>query len=400
MKRSKIIVCAVLAVLACQAAWSADFGLIWDMGAGLDGTGFGGTAPALEYTGMIIPRFSVPVGDDGDFYISAGFKAGYTGSWEFVPELLRTEFSWQFEKGLLKAGRIYYSDPLGFAAAGLFDGVQYSFDTDAGIFSAGAWYTGFLYRKRAGIAMTADEQISLNAELKYSDFLNTYFASKRVMAAFDWFYPGPVSVNLALLGQLDLNDPANLSDGVHTQYLSGKVTIPFGSVILGIGACGEIAELSGSFNFALAGELEAVIDLPTPIEDQLTVLGRYSSGKWEDSSLIAFLPVSGQTQGELLKSKFSGISLISVDYLARLTGSMSIEASSAYFIRNDLNTLHLYGTDGYFLGNEFFARFFWSPFSDLQLNAGAGIFLPSLGNAAPKGEPLWRAELNLVLSIY
>jgi len=52
------------------------------------------------------------------------------------------------------------------------------------------------------------------------------------------------------------------------------------------------------------------------------------------------------------------------------------------------------------MGNEFSARFFWNPFSDLQMNIGAGIFLPGLGNAAPKADPLWRAEIGLILSLY
>ena len=385
---------------AAQHARSGDFGVILDLNAGYGGYG---SKPDFNYSGMIIPRFSTLIGSSGEFYISAGFKAEYSESWSFIPELLRTEFTWSFDGGALKAGRMHYSDPLGFVADGLFDGFRLSFDTDAGTFGAGAWYTGFLYKKRANIAMSTDDLSKLGAEFKYDDFFNTYFASRRVMAAFNWYHPGIaelVRVDLALLGQFDLNDPDKLADGIHSLYISGNVTIPFNFFTLSFGPCFELAQMAGDLNFALAGELGVAIDLPTPLEDQLTILGRYSSGNWEDSSFIAFMPLTNKNMGELLKPKFSGISLISLNYLARLNRTMSVEGSSTYFIRNDLGTYPLYGTEGYFLGNEFFARFYWSPFSDMQLNLGAGVFLPSLGNAAPKTDILWRAELNLILSLF
>ncbi|MCL2831756.1 MAG: hypothetical protein FWD78_01170 [Treponema sp.] len=400
MKKLILLVCVLLVFFAGQGLWSADFGLLLDQSAGFGGYG---TNPGFDYTGMLIPRFSALIGDRGDFYFSAGLKADYSNGFSFVPELLRTEFSWQFDSGILDAGRMYYSDPAGFAVSGLFDGLRYSFDTDIGTFGAGAWYTGFLYKQRANIGMTKDEQVKLNDPLDYGDFINTYFSSRRAIAAIDWYNPGIADfagVGLGLLGQFDLNNPQKLADGIHTQYLSGKVTLPFNPFTLNIGACFELAETSGQINTAIAGELAAVINLPTPIEDQLTVTGRYSGGKWDNSSVIAFLPVTNQNQGELLKPKFSGISLISLDYLARINGTMSVQGTSTYFIRNDLGTYQGYGSNGYFLGNEFFAHFFWNPVSDLQLNAGAGIFLPSLGNAAGSADSLWRIELGIILSLY
>ncbi|MCL2478992.1 MAG: hypothetical protein FWF22_05780 [Treponema sp.] len=400
MKKIKLLLCVFLVLPACQAVWSADFGLLLDQSAGFGGYG---SSPDFDYTGMLIPRLSSPIGSSGFFYASAGMRAEYSNGFILLPELLRTEFSWQFDNSTLTAGRMYYSDPLGFAAEGLFDGVSYSADTAIGTLSAGAWYTGFQYKKRANIAMDENEQKALTVNTDYNDFINTYFAPRRVLAALDWYNANLADLfglNLSLLGQFDLNDPGNFSDGIHTQYLIGKATIPFYSFVLNMGACFELAQISGSLNYALAGELGAAFDLPTAIDDQLTVLARYSSGNWDNSSLIAFLPVTNQNQGQLLKPRFSGISLISLDYLARLNSTMSAEGSSVYYIRNDLGTFNDYGSAGYFLGNEFFARFYWSPVSDLQLNAGAGIFLPGLGNAAPAADPLWRMELNLVLSLY
>ena len=58
------------------------------------------------------------------------------------------------------------------------------------------------------------------------------------------------------------------------------------------------------------------------------------------------------------------------------------------------------GSDENFLGNEFFARLLWSPASDLQISLGGGIFLPSMGNVAPKVDNLWRVELGVVFSLF
>jgi hypothetical protein len=129
-------------------------------------------------------------------------------------------------------------------------------------------------------------------------------------------------------------------------------------------------------------------------------MGRFSSGTWwENNSFTAFLPITNNFLGYVLKPRFSGISAISLDYLARINQTMSVGFSSNYFIRNDLVTLQQFGNEGYFLGNEFFARFLWSPASDLQLNFGAGIFLP-IGDAAPASDPVWRCELSIVFSLF
>lgn len=396
MKNFRRLACVFIFFLVCGAAWPADFGLILDQGAGFGGFG---SDSSFDYTGMLIPRFSGFIGDNGDLYVSAGFRFDYPGG--FVPELLRTELNFRSGNGVFSAGRLFYSDPPGFVADGLFDGLRYSLDTDIGSFGMGLFYTGFLYKKRANITMNSVDLAKSGGDVKYDDFLNTYFAPRRVIAAFDWNHPGIndlVRFSASLLGQLDLNE--SLADGLHTQYLSAKATIPFSAFTMSLGLCFELAQLASEFKFALAGEAEAVIYLPTKIEDQLTITGRYSSGMWDDNPLMAFVPISSKNQGDILKAKFSGISLVSLNYLARFNKTMALEGSSTYFFRNDLGTYTAYGNEGYLLGNEFFARFFWNPFSDLSLNAGAGVFLPSLGNAAPKADLLWRAELNLILSLY
>ena len=101
----------------------------------------------------------------------------------------------------------------------------------------------------------------------------------------------------------------------------------------------------------------------------------------------------------------TGLSVINLDYMARLTDAIGMNLTASYFVRNDLGTFKGYplsagANDGYFLGPEIFARMIWSPLSDIQFNLGGGAFLPSLGNAGKDEKPQWRAELTAILSLY
>ena len=398
MKKYLLLFLSVLLILVpCISLWAVDFGLVLDQTPGFGGYGSDGQ---FDYSGMLIPRLSGLLGDNGEFYVSAGLRVDYSNkTWAIVPELLRTEFSWNFSSGDLKFGRMHYSDPLGFIAEGLFDGVRFSLDTEAGTFSAGTWYTGLLFKNRADITMTSADLQSVAEATDYSDFINTYFASRRIISALEWENPSLgelFRVNLAFLGQSDLSD----GDRLNSQYVLGKIAMPYKAFVFSLGGCLELIEAHKEANrIALAGELGINWELPTSIEDQLSFLGRFSSGVVKDGSVVAFLPVTTECQGEILKPKLSGISILSLDYVARLHRNLSVDITSSYFIRSDLGTFS-YGSDGYFLGNEFLGRVLWSPVSDIQLSLGGGIFLPSLGNAAPKADNLWRVELNVILALF
>ena len=392
-KLLKPVLCIFL-ILSGMSLYAFDFGFIVDQNFALNGAG---SSVQFDYQGILVPRFSFLLGDSGKLYISAGANF-QNDPFTVVPELLRTEFSWRFSMGELCFGRIHYSDPLGYVANGLLDGVHFSLDTGAGSFSAGAWYTGLLYKKRTEITMTDDEQISFNNPIKYSDFIDTYFAPRRFVAALGWEHPALKEVlraRVAVLGQIDVSGA-----DLHSQYLMAKFTLPFKNFIFDFDACLEFIENSGDFGVGLAGELGAVWLLPSKMEDRLRLLGRFSSGTFKDSAMKAFLPITTDYQGSVFQEKLSGLSLIQIDYLARFHKTFSAGISSCYFIRSDLNTSAILGNEGWFLGNEFFARLLWSPVSDLQINFGGGIFLPQLGNAAPDTDVLWRVELSLVLSLF
>jgi len=400
MKRSsKLFICIVFilwATLNGTSVWAMDFGLVLDQNAAFSGYS---NQSSFDYNGILIPRFSTPLGSSGGLYISAGANF-QNDPWSLVPELLRTDVYWDFDNAELRAGRMAYSDPLGFIANGLFDGARISLDTQAGTFSAGGWYTGFLYKKRANITMTDKELQSSYTDLDYSDFFNTYFAPKRVVAALDWEHPGLaelVRANVSLIGQFDLSG----GDTLHSQYAALKFSVPVSAFIFSLGGGLELAEAKGAdLGYALAGELGAAWQLPIKLDSQLSLLGRFTSGVIDGSSIVAFQPVTTVDQGDILQAKISGLSLISLDYLARVCPPFAFGITSTYFIRSDKGTYQGYGSDGYFLGNEFSGRLLWSPVSDVQVNLGGGVFLPSLGDAAPNADMLWRITLNVTLSLY
>jgi len=397
-KYLKLFICISLVLSANLSLNAKDFGLLLDQSAGFGGTGSEGD---FDYSGILIPRFSAFLSDNSTLYVSAGLRVDYQDEGIFIPELLRTEFSWRSENREFTAGRMQYSDPLGFIAEGLFDGAYFTDESNNRIFSIGAWYTGFLYKKRAYITMTSEELQSYNSNPDYSDFMDTYFAPSRIVAALGWEGLGElVMLKLALLGQFDLS-----GKDLHSQYLIGKITVPANNFIFDLGGCLELIEnsengSSSDFGIGLAGELGFAWMLPTVIEDRLSFLGRFSSGVVKGSQMDAFQPLTTKTQGSVLKAKLSGMSMLSLDYIARLHQTFSAGITSSYFVRSDLASFQNYGTKGHLLGNEFYGRCFWSPVSDIQLNLGGGVFLPSMGNAAPKAESTWRVELNVILSLY
>ena len=380
----------------------------WDIGLNLTNTasyedhGGGEVLDNVQFIGSAIPWFSTFVGSDGDFFISAGISAEYANEeWSFIPELLRTELILRFGgDNELIMGRTQYADPLGFVLNGLLDGASFSTDIGASTLSIGAWYTGFLYKKNINITMTEEELGSFDAELDFSDFANTYFAPKRLIAAADWQHPGiseSIRLKLALIGQFDLSDDEDLN----SQYFIAKLGIPVSNFVFDLGGVAGMAQNAGNTQIFFAGEGGIGIALPTAFHDRLWFGFRYSSPMIDDS-FVAFIPITTESQGNILKAKLSGISTININYTARLAQSFSLSLDSLYFILNDLVSYQGLpsGRDGYFLGNEFYAQAVWSPVSDLQLKLGGGAFLPMLGNADPNSDTLWRIELNLIYALF
>jgi len=381
-----------------------DFGLVVNQNVGYGNNGTDDNK--IDYQADILPRFSGLVGDNGDFFVSAGMTLGYENDFYYVPEILRTEFSLRFGNFGIRAGRISYSDPLSLIAIGLFDGVQFSHNSTAGSFNIGAMYTGLLYKKNANITMTAIDQEKYDSVLNYSDFYDTYFAPPRFLASLGWEHPSVgefLRLKTSIIGQFDL---ADADEKYHSQYIILKAGIPVNSLLFELGGSLELSQAlsadEDSSNIAFAGVFGVYWTLPSSFSSRLSFTGTIAGGKVDDS-IGAFVPITTKYYGSIFEQKMSGLSVFDLNYSARLSGAVGTSLSMLYFVRNDLGTFRGYplsaDNDGYFLGAELFARIIWSPVSDLQLNLGGGAFLPSMGNAGPDSNPWWRIELTAILAI-
>lgn len=388
-----------LAVFLPLSTPALDWGLITDHTVTLEGVD--NAVNDVRYQALLVPWLSALVGKSGDLYISAAFNAVLENKeWTLIPELYQTTFSWDFGNGELRLGRMPFSDPLGLIISGFFDGVSCGLDTSAGTFSLGAWYTGLLYKKTANINITEEDIDSYYETLSYNKFSETYFASRRLAYALGWEHPGIaeiVRLKLAVLGQADLN---GRDTKFHSEYLAARAGLPLGDYfVLDLGGALGLAEAADEFRTSLAAELGVSCYLPTALQDRLKFTGIFSGGL--AGGIYPFIPITTQAQGDILKAKISGLSLLCLDYTARVHQSFSFSVSSIYFVLSDLGTYQGWPgkKDGYFLGNEFFGKLIWSPVSDFQLNLGGGLFIPSMGNADPNAGLKWKVELNAVLAI-
>jgi len=397
--------CLFINVLPLRAF---DFGVVVSQDFNVSAPGSGSEKADFKTEGIVIPRFTTLIGETGDLYVSAGvnYRTGFseTDPFAVIPELTRTDYSFTIGYAEISFGRMFYTDPLGFVADGLFDGARVSVVTRNGNIRAGCWYTGLLYKNRAYITMTDNELISCNAAVDYGDFAGTYFAPSRVLTALEYDHPslaGFINLKTAVIAQFDAG-----GEKLHSQYLTAAASLPVKSFVFDAGGCFELIERGEKVRPALAADFGITWMMPAKLEKHLKISGRVSSGAGKEESSGAFLPVTTVPQGEITEAKLSGLSVLSADFAGRLADAVSVNGAFTYFVRNDLGTYRYYpvtageSADGYFLGAELFGRVIWNISSGIRLNLGTGVFLPVLGNAAPGADTVWRAELNAVLSVY
>jgi hypothetical protein len=386
--------------------FAADFGLILDLTPGYeDPQGFDSlSADKITFSGSLMPWFSSPLGDTMEVYISAGALAkDEKTEFTMVPELYHTEFTWRPGKAqAFRIGRLYYSDPLGFIAEGLFDGLSWEGPAGTGMVSLGAYYTGFLYKKTAYITVSDDELAEYNSRLDYGDFAESYFAPSRALASLGYsnIFFNTVRLNLALLGQFDLKGKGSYYT---SEYLAAKLTVPYKNLfVFEAGGTAEFIETSGEkLLFGFAGEFRFDWYLPGPVQDRLSLGARYASGR-SGNSLAEFRPLTTESQGMVLRAKLSGLTVFDAAYTGRLNETFALMVNASYFVQNDLGTYRgiFSSQTDYFLGGEACARLSWSPVSDLSLSLAGGAFFPSLGNTSPDSKPLWLVNLNCIIVLY
>jgi hypothetical protein len=394
---------AIVFLLCAGAAFSQDFGLtlrslpVFSNGDNPDGN--------FEYTGIAVPWFSAPLGAQGALYLSGGISAVYSDEeWKPVPELYRFELAYQFEPGLrFTAGRLSRREPLNLVLNGPFDG--FAIDTGLGKthLSAGAFYSGLVYKKTAYIVMSPGDYAA------YADKDN-YFASRRLVFSLDWEIPAPFNsggaFNLGAIGQIDLNkldDQINGNTRIHSQYALAKYSQPVLNIFnaeLGALLGGIIEEDSGAgFCFAASADLAWLP--PGALNDRLSLRAALSSGA--DGGVKAFLPVNTIARGKVLRPNLSGLALAEAEYTTRLHASLSAEIAAVYFFRTDSYTYSDPGLDkdslSPLLGGEIYSGLNWAPVSDIAFTLGGGVFLPQSGAAfAPDTAPRWRVSLETILS--
>jgi hypothetical protein len=395
----KGLLCAAVLLIRAGAVFAQDYGLT------LRSLPAAGSEDEddwyFEYTGTVVPWFAAPLGEQGDIYLSGGISAEYSEEeWKPpVPELYRFELSYRFGSALrLEAGRLPYREPLNLVFNGLFDGLALGFDLGKTQLSAGAFYTGILYKKTASITISPGDY---NA---YYD-QDVYFASRRLVFSLGWEIPAlfntGAKLDLGMAGQFDLNDT---DDKVHSQYVLAGFALPFFSNMNAeLGAVlGLIKEDNLDMGICFAFSAGLAWLPPGGINDRLSLGAVFSSGAWDDT-VRPFLPISTIAQGKVLRLKLSGLAIAEGNYTARLHESLSAEISAAYFFRTDSYTYSDPDLEGDslspLLGAEIHGGLTWVPVSDISFTLGGGAFLPQLGEAFATDAPVrWRISLETIFS--
>ena len=261
-------------------------------------------------------------------------------------------------------------------------------------------YREMIYRKliqgradSAKINLSPGDTKEYRADFTWSDFSNTYFAPRRVVASLYGEFPGFLYEQghfyAGLLAQFDLS---GATERFHTQYLLVRYTFVYKAFDFSLAGAAELENTRGrGFKPAFAASLEGGMQLPTALKDRVSLGIRWASG--EGPNTAAFFPVIREAQGIVLKPHFSGVMVLRANYRALFLPSLSAEIGGRYFFRTDSYSFadpDLTG-DSYLLGWEIDGSVLWVPYSDLSVSLAGGIFLPQTGTAMRSGAPVLSA---------
>jgi hypothetical protein len=365
----------------------------------------------VNYTGSYTPWFSSDLGQTAKLHLSVKISTIYKGG-EWKPkdstpilfEVDRSEVSWRPKtSGLpissihVEAGRTPFQDPLGIIASGLFDGLSGGAVLDQVRLSAGAFYTGLLYKETAGIIMTPSDEGTYNDR-------DSYFASRRLLFSAAAELPALTprsSLAVNTLAQFDVNGK---DTALHTQYLSAKYRfLALETLSLTGAAVTGLAENKGgnlSVHFAAIAGTDW--EVPGALRDMLQGEIRWSNGA-VNKNITAFAPLTNIAQGQVFDPYLSGLMTIKGKYTARFQKNFLASAEGTYFIRTDGETLigaEYPSSSARALGGELYGTLSWAPASDLTATVGGGCFFPSMGNVFVSDAPIrWKIMVGLVLSL-
>ena len=362
------------------------------------------------YSPVGIPWFSAPLGEKAETFLSAGIGAEYDDNeWKALVEIYRFELSLRPTPNFgLVFGRQNFNDGLGLAMTGLFDGISIDANIGGGQLSAGILYTGLLYKKTALITFTPRSKDIDN--YNETDGYYKYFASRRIVAGINWektsIFDSQANFWLSGINQVDLND---FNDArTHSQYLVAKLFTPLGGIFnLDFGGILELLEEKETkddtdLRLAVAASLDLYMLFNGKLPGLLSLGGRFSTGRWNDK-MAAYAPISGVSQGRVLRPNLSGIALVQADYAARLHKTLFMDFFAAYLFRTDTESFKPTdidsNSDSPLLGGELFLELSWAPLSDLFFTAGGGVFFPQLGKAfSDNAQIKYRLELTAGIS--
>ncbi|NLJ45039.1 MAG: hypothetical protein GX430_00540 [Treponema sp.] len=388
--RGNAVIALALLLIPAVSAGASDFGLALTLAPKVSQEGF-------TLTVMANPWFSALLGENGELYLSGIVKLETTfQSATLLLDLGRSQVklrpspgtSWEF-------GRMPFADESGFVASGLMDGARWTGSPGPLGASAGLFYTGLLNKKSAEIVLTAAD----GADLLDAD---RFFAPPRLLAVLSGGLRNPPAflsrLSAQAVGQFDLRGG---SDTLHSQYLTLTAGIPAGAALaFELSAAAALAEPSGSDPaFHAAGALQVSWDLPTALKDQAYLGLRAATGA--DGG---FPNVTALEQGRVFTPGPAGLATARLGYRARPSAVLGAEAQAVGFLRfpdggpadAELDP----GSDSPWLGAELYATVTWTPFSDLSVLWGAGVFLPASGGAfLPDTPARWLLSAAAVLSL-
>ena len=402
MKRLQILFVLILFTTCCLfpgLVFSLDFGLLVDQRIEAENKLF-------TYTPGFIPWFSWNGGQDLSAYLSGIFSfkynnyggdmADYSGWTQpaLVFELSRFMMNYRINSALtLDAGRMGYTDVLGFAASGLFDGVHAEMATAMGSLNGVLFYSGLMYKETAKILMTKADKANLAKPWGSEDF-GSYFASRRLLTAARWDMPLKETITLSaeFLAQFDLN---STDDKLHSQYTGVLMEFyPMSMLRLTFGALLNTQGNGDSIGASFGALARAKMDVPGILNDWMGATIKFTSGS-EKNDLNIFTPISAVSQGSVYTGTNDGLMLIGVDYSIRIINSLFAEGALRYFIR----TYEDAATDGSLYGGELWATLAWQPFDDIRATLGCGAFFPGMGNVYPSGtDVMWKINAAVLLS--
>jgi len=393
MKKMPII--ALLLVMA-RPAFSADFGILFSqiIEAEID---------YFAYSPTLTPWLSWEGKNGFSLYLSGHLSFDYykysgeftDSSWDFEPELSHFALNYINERMSFEAGRIEYTDIMGYAAYGLFDGLRIDAITSFGIISVSAFYTGLLFKETAKIIMTENDILQYLKPWDFDNF-DGYYASRRVLAALRLDLPvGKTNIfSTEVLAQFDLNDSDNK---LHSQYCEVQYMFyPINMMRITAAALLEtMQDGDGDLRASFGALAQVRTEISGGLNDWFDFTVKFTSGSI-DSAFVPFFSMNYVSQGAVFPISSARLALLEAGYNVKIANALLAGYELHYFIR----TFNNFPAAGTLYGGELWTFFTFRPSESIRLTFGAGAFFPRLGNVYPSDtDTIWRLYATLTLAL-